>query len=188
MVSYLMDVSWKKYEKDIHSNDLEKQIKSLDAFDEERTLQLKTSEKARSWEKGRKQELAKNKPLWRKEIDTAKKEKADKSWNNLLKAGTFVSDLIPAPGYILITVDIPEVKTDSGIILQNEVAEPNEGIVIEVGKPLVMDRFTQESPCSVGDRVLFKRGAGLAIMIKDKTCKLIYFPDVLGTFKADAKN
>lgn len=183
MISYVMDVTWKRYEKDIHSTDTDTQRKALEAFDDERELQLKTSEKARNWEKGRKAEVAKNKPIWREQKDKVAKEKSEKSFKNLLKAGTFVSDIAPAPGYILITVDLPQAQSDSGIIIAREVEEPNEGVVIEVGNELVSDKVIMQCPCEVGDKILFKRGAGLAMMIKDKSCKLIYFPDVLGIFK-----
>jgi len=179
----MVDITWKKYEKDIKNPDIATQQKALDAFDEERTLQMKTSEKARNWEKGRKAEIARNKPFWRKEIDDKKKEKVNKPFKQLLEAGTFVSDLIPAPGYVLISYNKIETQTEAGIIIAQEVEESNEGVVLEAGPTLIWDKTVTECPCQVGDKILFKRGAGLNLMIKDKTCKLIYFPDILGIFK-----
>lgn len=184
MIYYLViDITWKKYEKDIKTLDGEDQAKAIDAFDEERTLQLKTSEKARQWEKARKEEIAKNKPLWRKEVDDKKKAKTNKAFKNLLEAGTFISDLKPCPGYVLISYEKIETQTETGIILAQEQEESNEGVVLEAGTKLIWDRTVTECPCKVGDKILFKRGAGLNLMIKDKSCKLIYFNDILGVLK-----
>lgn len=179
-----IDITWKKYEKDLKTGNVETQRAATDAFLAERDLQTQTSKSAREWETARKQELAKNKPIAARERLEKKDKEINKSWNQLFKAGTFDSDLKPAPGYILIGTEQQESQTESGIIITNEVTEPNEGIVLEVGSKLIWDRTETECPCKVGDKILFKRGAGLSMMIKDHQCKLIYFPDILGIFNA----
>jgi len=177
-----VEITWKKYEKKMKEGTVEEQRNATEQFLEERELQTKTSASAREWEKNRKAEFEKHKPEWRKLKEDKKNAQINKGMDNLLKAGTFISELTPAPGYILITFEKIETETSTGIILTNEVEDPNEGVVLVVGKELVSDRVTMQCPCAVGDRVLYKRGAGLQLMIKNKSCKLIYFPDILGIF------
>jgi len=180
----MVDITWAKYEKDIKTTTGKEQEKAIDAFEDERNLQMKTSAAAREWEKGRKKEIEKNKPIWRKEKDDKEKERLDKPFKNLLKGGTFISDLKPCPGYVLISYEKTEAVSESGIIIAQDVEESNEGIVLEVGSKLIWDRTVTECPCKVGDKILFKRGAGLNLTIKEKSCKLIYFNDILGVFYA----
>ena len=177
----MADITWGKYEKKMKSGNIKTQRQATDAFIAERKLQTKTSLSAKRWEEDRKKELAKNKPLWVEKREEAKKEQQNKSWNKLFQAGVFDTNLSPAPGYVLI--GLQEVETEvSGIIIANQGEEPNEGIVLEVGEDLVWEMGVTRCPCSLGDKILFKRGAGLNIVINDKKCKLIYFPDILGTF------
>jgi co-chaperonin GroES (HSP10) len=179
----MVDVTWRKYEKGIRSNDTDTQIKSTEAFVAERDLQLKTSASARRWEQDRKKELAQNKPLWRKAKDKKREEDQKKPFEKLLQAGVFDSGLTPAPGYVLLGIDKQETVSDSGIVIAQEVEESNEGVVLEIGKELILEKNTVPCPCKKGDKILFKRGAGLNLTIKDRNCKLIYFPDILGIFK-----
>lgn len=178
----MTSITWKKYEKDMKSDNPDIQRKATDAFLEERDLQLRTSSAARQFEKDRKKELEKNKPLWRKEQDEKKKFK-DTAFKNLLKGGSFKQMIKPVRGYIL--VELPkkeEVETDSGIILsKNVVEEPNEAIVIDCGE----DIKDFPCPCKIGNKILFKRGAGLELLLNDKNYKLLYFQDILGIFTND---
>lgn len=178
----MLDIAWKKYEKDIGSPDVSKARKALDAFVETREDQVKKDPKARQWEEDRKKEVAKNKPIWRKGIDQAKEDQRNKKWKALLQGGVFNADLTPAPGYVLIGVDDKEVVSETGIIIASSVEEPNEGVVLVVGPTLIWDKLQTECPCKVGDNILFKRGAGLNLMLQEKQCKLIYFNDILGIF------
>ncbi len=179
----MVDIAWEKYAKDIRSPDVAKAREALDAFVETREDQIKKDPKARQWEEDRKKEIAKNKPIWRKKVDQAAEEQRNKKWNALLQGGVFNANLTPAPGYVLIGVDEKEVVSDSGIIIASQVEEPNEGVVLEVGGTLIWDKLQTECPCKVGDNILFKRGAGLNLMLQDKQCKLIYFNDILGIFQ-----
>lgn len=178
----MSEITWKSYEKKMKEGDVETQRKATEAFLEERDKQTKNSRAAREWEADRKKEFASHKPEWHKEKEEKKDAEINKSWNQLLKAGTFNSDLTPAPGYVLLGMEVQESKTDTGIILATQIEEPNEGVVLEVGAKLIWDRTVTECPCKKGDRILFKRGAGLNLMIKNRNCKLIYFPDILGIF------
>jgi len=60
--------SWKKYEPDILNVDRKEDFKRNDAFLAEREHETKTDSKARRWEESRKQEWARNKPAWRKQM------------------------------------------------------------------------------------------------------------------------
>lgn len=179
----MLDITWKKYEKDMKSGDVDTQRQATDAFIDEREKQTTSSKKARNWEEDRKKEIVKNKPLWVKQDREGKESLHNKAWNKLLKGGTFESNLIPAPGYVLVGIEEKEVKSDSGIIISNLEEEPNEGVVLEVGQSLVTGKFITPPPCKVKDNILFKRGAGLQLTIKEKACKLLYFPDILGVFR-----
>ena len=177
------EITWKKYEDKMKTGDVESQRKATEAFLEERELQTKTSKAARDWENERRKEFNAHKPEYVKKRLEKKEEQINKSWNQLLKAGTFMSDLQPAPGYVLIGIDKEETVSESGIIVTQPVDDPNEGIVLETGKKLIWDKTETECPVKKGDKILFKRGAGLNLTIKNQQTKLIYFPDILGIFK-----
>lgn len=173
---------WKRYEKDVHSPNAHTQRKAADAFIGERELQLKTSAKSRRWEDDRKKEIAKNKPLWVKKRNKNDESTRNKSWNKLLQGGVFTNNLHPAPGYALIGIEPKEEVSDAGIVLAKADESPNEGLVIEVGPSLHLEKNTVDPPCKPGDNILFKRGAGLELNLKGNACRLIYFFDILGTF------
>jgi hypothetical protein len=58
---------WAVSEQGIRSEDPHEQVKATDDFTADRKKWTQRSRKWASWENGRKQELQKNKPLWRKE-------------------------------------------------------------------------------------------------------------------------
>ena len=60
--------SWKKYEKGMWSGDKETSIAQTDKFLDERDHAVKTDPRAKRWEAGRKQEWAKNKRYWAKDM------------------------------------------------------------------------------------------------------------------------
>jgi co-chaperonin GroES (HSP10) len=165
----------------MRTGDVETQRKATDAFIAERELQTKTSRSARKWEEDRKKEIAKNKPLWRKKKDKSIQDSVNKSWEKLLEAGVFNSGISPAPGYVLIGIDRQDVSESGIVIAQTE--ESNTGVVLDVGGDLVVEPRVVVCPCKKGDKILFKRGAGLSLTLKNRDCKLIYFSDILGTFK-----
>ena len=58
----MVDPTWKVYEKEMSSNDPTKAVHATEAFDAERTFQMKNDSKLRKWEADRKKDLAKQKP------------------------------------------------------------------------------------------------------------------------------
>lgn len=62
--------SWRKYEGDIHNENAspDAQAEAADKFVAEREHQMKIDPRAASWEKSRKESLAREKPIWRREM------------------------------------------------------------------------------------------------------------------------
>jgi co-chaperonin GroES (HSP10) len=182
--------SWKKYEKDIHNPDDAKAIKATDAFIEERAHEIKTDPQAKRWEEGRKKEIAKNKPLWKKEQIHKEEEPLRKIDREFKQMGRFEYGLKPAPGYILVEPKVQEEQTANGIYLPEVTDSPNTGTVLEAGSKLFckhcfvsLESQPTESPVKKGDKILFKKGAGVEIEAKGVKCKLMMFSDVLGTLE-----
>ncbi len=63
--------SWKKYEQDMHSDNSKVAAKATDKFMAERDHAIKTDRIAKSWEDGRKQSWAKDKPYYVKKVEEA---------------------------------------------------------------------------------------------------------------------
>lgn len=175
--------SWKPFEKDLSSTDLDKALKASDAFEETRDKELQTSQKARNWEKGRKQEIAKNKSEWVKQKRQEELDPIQKSLMELKQGGFFDSGIQPMPGFVLIKPEFKE-KTDSGIYLTNEDSakmNTNTGVVLAIGKEIVHLAKVVEPPVGVGDRVLMKKGLpGLEMSVKGEYCLLMQWSDLLG--------
>jgi co-chaperonin GroES (HSP10) len=171
---------WKKYEADLKSEDRETSLKASEKFEAERNHQMKVDAKARRWETSRKEHLAKLKPQWAKKVVANPSDPLDK----LKKFGAYKYDLAPTRGYLLVLPDKQE-QTQSGIILKVD-EEPNTGRVVRTGDPVrISEKFAIDAPCSAGDLILFKRGAGVEMKIKDNNCRLMQFSDVLGIFEEE---
>ena len=179
--------SWKKHEQDIFSGK-ENSDEKMDKFLAERDHAIKTDSKARKWEKGRKMQLAKNKPIWAKKQKELE-EKPFKDFEKKLKtAGSYEYGLIPTPGYILVAPQKQE-QTKGGIILPNSEGT-NIGKVLEIGPRLYCKHCfvsasvqPTEPPAKKGDMILHKVGAGMDIQLKNKDYKIMMFSDVLGILK-----
>jgi len=157
--------TWARYEKDANDpNDANKALKASDMYLTERKKELKTSAKARNWEKDRKESIYKQKPQYTKERIKEQQDKITKPLKSIKDLGSFDKSLKPMPGFIIVEVETPEVTTESGIILAETTKEPNTGTVVEISTPLtfVSKDSIQTIPCPVeiGDRILFKRMAG----------------------------
>lgn len=61
--------SWKRHEDAMHNPDPKIQREATDKFMAEREHEIRTDPEARRWEEGRKQSIARNKPLWVKKHD-----------------------------------------------------------------------------------------------------------------------
>lgn len=96
-------------------------------------------------------------------------------------------NLAPAPGYILIEPTGAETKTSSGIYLPDSAGEkPQKGMVLAVGEACSCEGkcdCTQESPCKVGDEVIYKKWGGNEVKIEGKEYLFSKFEDILATVK-----
>lgn len=63
--------SWKKYEADMHSDNTKLAIEASEKFEIEREHAMKIDKRAKSWEEGRKQSWAKDKPYYVKKVEEA---------------------------------------------------------------------------------------------------------------------
>lgn len=177
------DPTWKKYEESLHSSNADEARKATEAFAEEREKELKNSKRARDWENSRKESLAKDKPIWRKNRDKAEMEQRTKAVRSLKKAGAFELNIMPSPGFVVVAVEEKEEQTESGIILANQKVADNTGIVLDIGGDTLLENGkTIASPCKKGDKILFKYGAGLEVVVKAQKCRFMQFSDVLGVF------
>lgn len=170
---------WKKFEKDIYSENPQKAREAAEAFDETRAHELKNSQKARDWEKSRREAVAKNKPHYVKERLNKEQQELLKPFMSLKQAGKFDTGLVPMPGYIIVILDEQQ-KTESGIYLADEAVIQNTARVLAVGNGVLLDSGKYvELPVSPGEVVMFKRGAGLEMEIKDRKCRFMMFSDIL---------
>lgn len=191
--------TWAAYEKDTHDqHDANKAIKASDMFIEERDKELKTSQKAREWEKGRRESIAKQKPAYVKQRIKSEEEKKIAPLKKIKQLGSFDNSIKPMPGFIIVELNEKETTTDAGIILAAQDAEPNTGLVVEISDPLtvVTQTSVEQVPCPVkiGDKILFKRYAGAmgspgaSLSINDKDFRLMRWnpnpieSDILGVF------
>lgn len=176
--------SWGKYEKDIHSDNLETAVAATEAFTQEREQEVRTSSKARDFERSRKAAIAKEKPQWVKE--KIKNSQKPDPLKKLLQGGSFAYGLQPAPGYILVESKEESKATESGIVIAPTIEDRRDsGTVIACGSNLVLDNSPNllNCPCQIGDKILYKNHAGLKLTLQEKECYLMVFSDVLGVFK-----
>lgn len=189
-MTVLYSPTWKPYEKDLNSDDPKKSVQAAEAFDAEREHEMKVSKKAKDWETGRKTDIAKQKPDWKKKMLRKEREDKEKPLRDLLKGGSF-NGLKPSPGHVLIEVDYQEEKMVGSFAVVTDIAEPNTGTVLAVGDKLLNKGYfarsrsqkeidiVAECPVTVEDRVLFKKGAGLEVNVSTKRCRLMAFSDLL---------
>lgn len=96
------------------------------------------------------------------------------------------TNLIPAPGYILLEPEEAETKTASGIVLPDSAEEkPQVGKVLAAGGAEVTDNgTTKTSPAKVGDRVVYKKWGGNEIKLEGKEYLFVKFEDILAVYTA----
>ncbi len=94
-------------------------------------------------------------------------------------------NIFPAPGYILLEPQKKETTTASGIVLpENQQEKTQSGKVISVGDTYQTDSgFKKESPCKVGNVVVFKEWGGTEYKSADKIYLLVKFDDILAIIK-----
>lgn len=172
---------WKEHSDKLHtSNDPKEQFKALEALDEVRTKEMAVSKKARDWEEGRKASIAKEKPQWIKQKRDAETAEVDGFLTGLKKGGEIESPISPMPGYLLVKPDTQKEQTESGLFLaMSEDIEPTTGVIMAIGEQLVMQKNVLNCPVKVGDKVLFKKFAGMSLLVAGESCRLMQFTDML---------
>ena len=178
--------SWKKYEEAIYKGDARTQEEASDKFLAEREHEIATDPQAKRWEESRKKSVAKDKHTYVKEKRKGELKDVNEFRSSMRKFGSSDQKLRPAPGYILVTPESREQKTEGGIILPEEASNnmTNRGIVIEIGEDgITNDGQVVKKPCKKNDLILFKKGAGVEMEIQGAKCRFIQFSDVLGIFE-----
>ena len=184
------DPEWKKYEKDIRSDDKDKAVSATDKFIASREHAIKTDSTAKKWEESRKKSVAKEKPYVVKQRIRQEQEAYDAPIKKLLVGGSYERNIKPSPGYLVVKIEKVEEVTGSGIVLaQLSQESPNTGVVVDVGDTIrCIHCFTHPHSqpliptAKIGDSVIFKRGAGLEITVKEARCRFMAFSDILGVF------
>ena len=90
--------------------------------------------------------------------------------------------ITPASGYILVEPTKTERKTASGIVLPDSHEEkPQKGKVLAVGGAEITESgVKRESPCKVGQTVIYKEWGGNEYKEGVKEYLFIKFEDILG--------
>lgn len=176
--------SWKKYEKDLHSDDADVARAAADKFDLERQHEMKVDPEARRWEESRKAEVVKDKPTWKKEKLKAEEARQNKIITDLRDGGYLMKGLRPAPGLLVIKPNKQSELTEGGVFIPDSVDyESNTATVLRVSEPKMHQGVEEKSPCEEGDEILVRKGAGLNIKIQNEACLLIRFDEVFGVLE-----
>ena len=90
--------------------------------------------------------------------------------------------ITPASGYILVEPTKTERRTASGIVLPDSHEEkPQKGKVLAIGGAEITESgVKRESPCKVGQTVIYKEWGGNEYKEGEKEYLFIKFEDILG--------
>jgi chaperonin GroES len=96
-----------------------------------------------------------------------------------------VSQLKPAPGYLLVEPDATEKKTASGVYLPDSHDEkPQHGKVLAAGSTWATEHGASiEAPAKKGDSVVYKKWGGNDVKIGDIEYQFLKFEDILAVIK-----
>lgn len=168
----MYEPSWAKF--DIKTK------KGAEAFDEERQREIRTNPQAKRWEESRKRTIQAQKHDYHIKEEQQENEFLRNSIKEMKDAGDYDKNLIPMKGFILVRPDKFKKETDTGLKLPDElIPTVQTGEVVAVGM--------QDLP--VGSHILFKKGAGVDVIIKGEALLLmrcvedIQLTDVLGIFE-----
>jgi len=178
--------SWKKHEEDLTNPDNKKSLEAADKFDLERQYEMANDPKAKRWEESRKKAWAKDKPEWAKAKRKEKEERVVDLLRELKNGGTYMKNLKPVPGYIIVKKVKMDSITESGIALPDDAQLrelPTADVVDISGDKQHDNGVVEKCPCKVGDKILHRFGAGLDISSKQGDIKLMGFADVLAIFE-----
>jgi len=95
------------------------------------------------------------------------------------------SNIQPVPGYLLIKPQKKEKTTSSGIVLpESHEEKPQQGTVLSVGDTFISDYGTKrESPCKVGDTVIYREWGGKEYKENDVELLILKFDDIMAVIK-----
>lgn len=185
MANTSFNPTWKTYENKLHSNDPQEAVKAADAFQATRDLELKTSEKARRWEKSRKEEWIKNKPTWAKERINKEKAEEARIIRELQEGGYLMGGLRPAAGLLLVRKTDSKGESSGGILIPDSVDyESNLAVVVRAGESAFTPYGEIKAPAQESETVLFRKGAGLNVKINGEPHLIIRFDEVFGVVEA----
>lgn len=95
------------------------------------------------------------------------------------------SNIQPVSGYILVKPQKKEKTTASGIVLpESHEEKPQQGTVLSVGDVFVTDYgVKKESPCKVGDTVVYREWGGKEYKENDVELLILKFDDIMAVIK-----
>jgi len=86
----------------------------------------------------------------------------------------------PVAGYILVQPQKQEKTTPSGIVLpENNQEKPQQGKVLAVGPALKHPEHIVESPCKVGDTVIYREWGGKEYKHDNLELMILKFEDIM---------
>jgi len=88
----------------------------------------------------------------------------------------------PVAGYLLIKPQAAEKTTASGIVLPDSHEDkPQQGTVLAVGGPTLIDGQKVTAPCKVGDVVIYREWGGKEYKEGETDLLLLKFDDIMAT-------
>ncbi len=95
------------------------------------------------------------------------------------------TNIIPAPGYILVKPQAKESTTSSGIVLPDSADnKPQQGTVLAVGADYVTDfGTTKTSPVKINDLVIYKEWGGTEYKDNQSKYLIVKFDDIMAVIK-----
>lgn len=96
-----------------------------------------------------------------------------------------MSNINPVAGYLVVKPQKKEKVTASGIVLQESNSEkPQQGTVLAIGDVWTSDYGTKkESPCKVGDVVIYREWGGKDYKENDEELLILKFDDIMAVIK-----
>lgn len=99
----------------------------------------------------------------------------------MTKINSSTSQILPAPGYLLIEPEEQQTQTSSGIYLPDTAKgdKPQKGKVLAVGADSQEKEAKIKSPAQKGDSVIYKKWGGNDVKIENKEYLFVKFEDIL---------
>ena len=95
-----------------------------------------------------------------------------------------MSNIKPAPGYLLIKPKKVQKTTSSGIVLPDSHDEkPQQGVVLAIGAPIFNNGKEVKAPCKVKEMVIYREWGGKEYKDGQEDLLLLKFDDIMATIK-----